>query len=400
MKNPSTSPCIASSIELTMLSTLIPDLEALIFSYISEVPDILRLIRLNKYYRYKIPLLITHLTWKRHCPRMACTYPCVPFHFLITLHNLAYSKIPVILQSKGEIITVARMRNLQQIALIIDEETCPYDTFPGDENNGTLTAYPYAQVKFFLQYAANKQISFDLLSSSDIKFSPIQYEGCDVDVYIGPDSVYLHDYVRDHNRDHLSLLLLIAKTRPIHHFTTTIIMKVDLEDEFFNEPLFRSLESVSVCSLDRYAEWIYLLKLAFNTATLTSFDTYDYYWQLEVRYDENDVVERLLNDKSLKIIERPFEILVPVYLPYIEVCLHFFPKLKSIAIIIDYELFDIVEYCSVLRTKLFPRNIQCEVYGTELTLKRLKRALGSEDASKPLYYSPPPYRFEYYGIDQ
>lgn len=323
---------------------LIDDVESLIFSYITEVPDILRLLRVNSIFRRKAPLYISHLTWKRLTNR-----PVVPTEFFIMLKNIRTSDVPVFMTGIDQVLSVVRMAHISNIILVLNTQSWGWQMYNPEYNQENKKGYDGLCIEPILQHV-RPDCSVRIEVYTACTLTPLSYEeGIEINIDTHNVEMFINPNIRlSAYQDELNL---ISKYRTIKHLKATTSRMGRLT--------IPSLETFETDGSSRDPSTVVLHDIVYfinRHPKLRSFKvdhlTLPLYWSRD----------------TMPVINRSFELLIKCSVKSIPTLLLHFPMLTKVILYIECQS-DFNMYWNYIQRNFIDRGTICilKMYGKDFT---------------------------------
>ena len=311
----------------TLLPHLIRDVESLIFSYITEVTDIVTCLKVNRSFRSKVPSYIIIIRGDRQ--------PLIPCKFLLQFDNIQFIHIPVIMNTTvADLLTIVRRRHLLKISLLITLDI-----------RMQLDGYHYLDV--VCSNLANNNANITIQTCDSYKVSPqSRYRVGDFSATIDKNDLWITNTEYRYLEDLAFDIDTISKYRTIRHLSSPLELR-----------LYNGISMISLSSLESYT-WF-----SFGRSCLQLFPEILHFTNChpnlrEVGQDSIPVTHIVgpYDFHDLPIINRPFNFLMPVIPERIPLLLKHFPQLQKIALYMNFH--DDFGYIDCL----LQRGIECIIH--------------------------------------
>lgn len=314
---------------MPLLAQLNNDVESIIFSYIIEVPDIIRLLRVNKSFHSTLPHYITHVRWRGHA--------AITCKFLLPFENIRHIYIPVLINTTvDDLLTIIRRKHLQRLCIFL---TSDLQNPPDD---------PY----YLKTILSNTSYDITIQTCKSYRLRPqISYQRGNFVACIGTPELFIKDSKATYLDSLSTEITTICKYRPIQEISCSLDFYTFFMD--LSIPSIKSYEWASSLSCMEYIWGITLFIRQHPNLT-----------KIKQSFVPGIHARGLRNYMPCPAIDRPFEFLLPIIPERIPVILGCFPQLKRIALYIEQNDFrGGIEHINIL----IERGIPCIIYTQDMS---------------------------------
>lgn len=348
---------------MSLIPGLIKDVEGIIFSYITEVPDIVRLITVSRSFNSQVPLYITHLTWTRALnqdddhdddddsdgERLDVI---VPAEFFYSMKNLVHTNIPALVDEYNDIEGFVDMKSLPNISIFVDLD------FYTDEVTYT---FPREFICSFLPVTTNRQMDIKIHATRKSSRNPIQCQTGWGGVEIRGTNVYI-DYCIWSRTTYGDCVRAILFYRPI----TELSIEHSPSSDWLNHLPALQLTSLSTAQIYGIDDLRSIIDFIIRTPSLEQIGLYGDSAYYALQEFEGEPSWELPIDEDIPVIDRPFRFAMPMFVYNITPLLYYFPCLTALTVYIVYHEFH--QYAGFIREMVTTRNIELTIlYDSEKT---------------------------------
>jgi hypothetical protein len=363
------------------LSDLDGDALKAIFSYLTTVPNIIALLKINRTLRSRLPSWIVQLDeWivEPYNSENASRH-YIPYSFFEQFRQLQRVNVPVLFRTRRQINSLQQFKQLTRLYALFSNDLAHVHY---DQKQDLFLPRPYDFVKDVLKQHPKLHLTVERYYSLDEEKAT--YDGNNESFKFFKDSFSIQSMPLAEN---LPIAQLAAENRQIKHLAVNMPEINDEDDDemiyHLENPIFSGVTSLRTWHIVEADDWIQVIRFAGYASNLTEITALCSdlgMYQTQASYS----LDHLLRDPDLLIVDRTVKFLNPVVITDLYICLRFFPQVTELAVFVPDHI-DLKRATRILRNNIIKRQIPCRICADETVLIQLREQLQKESKASNLF---------------